>query len=73
MNLLALFAYDSYRKLIVLSFRGSVCGSHGANAKIDFEHKLVSFKDSNIGGKCDDKAGCRVHVGFKDAYERLQG
>lgn len=34
--LLAFFAYDTQRKLIVLSFKGTVCGNNYINGLIDF-------------------------------------
>lgn len=36
-------AYDKERNLIVLSFRGSVCGDHWKNAQTDFEYAQVPY------------------------------
>lgn len=47
-NLLAFVAYDKARKLIVVSFRGSVCDNDGnKNIKVDRDFLFEEYVDSN--------------------------
>lgn len=59
--LLAFTAYDTIRNLIIVSFRGSLCGDKWKNAKTDLE-----FAHQDVFHYCDL---CTMHRGFKRTYD----
>jgi len=72
MYLLAYFAYDTERKLIVLAFRATVCGNSFANAKVDLNAMPYPYTNGRIGGGCKFLTGCMVHMGFHNSYKRFK-
>lgn len=66
-NLLAFYLYDQEKDLIVLSFRGTVCGASNANRKTDGKTGLKSY----IEWGCK-KLDCHVHAGFYEAYNLMK-
>ena len=66
-NLLAFFLYDQEKDLLVLSFRGTVCGASGANRKTDVNLDFKAYKEWGC------KSGnCLVHSGFYDSYNLMK-
>ena len=70
--LLAYFAYDSVRNMIVLSFRGTVCGHKFINARVDISFIPKIFYNGKIGGPCRTGSFCKAHGGFYRSYLKLQ-
>lgn len=58
--------------MIVLAFRGTVCGNSYANAKTDINFLPVIFTNGDIGGGCKWLSRCFVHQGFHKSYKRLR-
>ena len=66
-NLLAFYLYDQEKDLLVVSFRGTVCGASNANRKTDGKTDLVSYKEWGC-----KKGNCHIHSGFYDAYNLMK-
>jgi hypothetical protein len=58
--------------MIVLSFRGTVCGDKYTNAKSDINFVPTSYWNKEIGGACKVFTGCAAHRGFYKAYKALR-
>lgn len=66
-NLFALVLYDQQKDMIVVSFRGTVCGAGNANGKTDLnlEYKLYQEWGCTHGL-------CHAHTGFLNAYNLMK-
>lgn len=59
--------------MVVVSFRGTVCGEDGANADIDFTAEQTPYNlfDCSETATVTTKLHCQVHKGFSDSYRNL--